>query len=258
MRWLGGVAVVLGVVSGAATPGCDEGSESRDATRRPSASTTRAAVPPGGGVVRGVVSFKGAAPEGQAVPAGKCHASSAAIVVAPVTVSRDGRLKDVVVYVKDAAPVPADVPVPGPAVLDQVNCQYVPHVLGVRAGQVLKVKSSDETLHNVHTLAVDNAAVNFGMTGAGQSRDLTFQAPERVAVKCDVHPWMSAHVYVFDHPYFAVTAADGSYEITGLPPGAHTLVFSHPFLGDRERGVTVPGAGTTPAEADLTFERQQQ
>ena len=167
------------------------------------------------------------------------------------TVSPDGRLKDVVVSVKDAAA--ADGPSAAPAVLDQVNCQYLPHVLAGRTGQAVKVKSSDPTLHSVHVLAVDNAGANFGMTGAGQSRDLTFGVPERVRVKCDVHPWMSAHVYVFDHPYFAVTADDGSYEIKGLRPGEHTLVFSHPFLGDREQAVTV--GDESPSVVDARFEK---
>jgi plastocyanin len=234
--------------------GCDDGATSRDATRRRTAATTQAAAATGNGIVRGIVSFKGTAPEGEEIAAGKCHASSPATTASPVVVSAAGRLKDVVVYVKDAAP--ADVPMPGPAVLDQVNCRYVPNVLAVRTGQVVRVTSSDPTLHNVHVLALDNPGVNFGMTGAGQSRDLTFGVPERVRFKCDVHPWMSAHVYVFDHPAFAVTADDGNYEIKGLPPGEHTLVFSHPFLGDREREVKVSDG--TPAEADVVFEKGEK
>jgi plastocyanin len=242
------VVVAVGLIG---TCGCDD---SRDATRRRSAATPRATVAPGNGMVRGVVSFKGTVPEGEEVAGAKCHAAAGPITVSPVTVSPAGRLKDVVVYVKDAAPTAG--PPPAAAVLDQVNCRYVPHVLAVRTGQVVTVRSSDPTLHNVHVLAVDNPGVNFGMTGAGQSRELTFAAPERVRFKCDVHPWMSAHVYVFDHPYFAVTADDGGYEIKGLAPGGHALVFSHPFLGDREQTVTVNGESPgTPAVVDACFEK---
>ena len=243
------LAALAAAWAAAHSGGCDD---SGGDPARPRPAATRAALPPGPGVVRGVVSFSGTPPEGDEVPAGKCHSSSAPVTASPVTVSEAGRLKDVVVYVKDAAP--ADAETPGPAVLDQVNCQYVPHVVAVRVGQVLKVKSSDPTLHNVHTLSLDNPAVNFGMTGAGQSKDLTFGAAERFRVKCDVHPWMTAHVYVFEHPYFAVTAADGAFEVRGLRPGDHTLVFSHPFLGDRERNVTV-GEGPATAEADVVFEK---
>jgi plastocyanin len=197
------------------------------------------------------VTFKGVAPKPEAVPGPKCHGGAAATSNAPVVVSGANGLKDVMVYVKDAGPAGSGTT--APAVLDQVNCQYVPHVIGVRTGQVLRVTSSDATLHNVHAVCVDNPEVNFGMTGAGQARDLTFAAPERFAVKCDVHPWMRAHVYVLDHPWFAVTDADGRFEIGRLPPGEHTLVFSHPFLGDRERPVVAREAG--PVEADVVFEK---
>jgi plastocyanin len=206
--------------------------------------------PAGTGVIHGVVTFNGTPPEGEDVEGSRCHPGAETIHVAPVVVGDAGRLKDVMVYVKDPSTVPAGVPAT-PVVLDQLNCQYVPHVLGLRVGQVLRVKSSDPTMHNVHTLSAKNAGVNFGMTRAGESRDLTFAVPERFAVKCDVHPWMTAHVHVLDHPFFAVTGPDGRFEITGLPPGEHEVVFSHPFLGKRERKVTV-GDGVT---VNVTFER---
>ena len=244
MRWAG-LSCALALL------GCDNCGPVTDSPPK-----VPATAPSGNGVVRGTVTFKGTAPEGEEIPAARCHAAAAATKVSPVVVSGvsgAGGLKDVMVYVKGlktAAETTA------PAVLDQVNCQYVPHVLGVRVGQVLRVTSSDETLHNVHMLAVDNPAVNFGMTSSGQGRDLTFAKPERFTVKCDVHPWMSAQVYVFDHPYFAATDGDGRYEIRGLPPGEQTLVFSHPFLGDRERRVNVTDG--QPAEANVTFEKARQ
>jgi plastocyanin len=253
-RW----CAALFVVAVSQSTGCDDRADSREATPRRSAVTTTTApataapAPVGNGVARGTVTFRGVAPRPEEIPGAKCHAGAAATSVGPVVVSTGGGLKDVMVYVKDA-PQSATATVSAPAVLDQVNCQYVPHVLGLRTGQVLRVTSSDATLHNVHALCVDNPQVNFGMTGAGQARDLTFAAPERFDVKCDVHPWMRAHVFVFDHPFFAATNGDGAFEITGLPPGEHTLVFSHPFLGDRERKIVA--RDNEPAEADLVFEK---
>ena len=232
--------------------GCGDAAEPAGAAA-PGANRVVTAGPAGAGIVRGTVSFNGNAPEPERVEGSRCHTGAGEIEVAPVVVAENGALKDVMVYVKDPSAVPAEVPAAlDPVVLDQVNCQYVPHVLGVRVGQVLRVKSSDPTVHNVHTLPEKNPGVNFGMTQAGTHRDLTFAVPEQFPVKCDVHPWMTAHVYVMDHPFFAVTGADGSYEITGLPPGEHRLVFSHPFLGERERVVTVEAE---PASVDVTFER---
>jgi plastocyanin len=198
------------------------------------------------------VTFRGAAPEPEEVDGARCHPGCGTIRVAPVDVGVDGALRDVMVYVKDPPAAPALTAGEPAAVLDQVNCQYAPRVLGVRVGQVLKVTSSDPTLHNVHTLSGRNPGLNFGMTRPGDAREVTFAQPEQFAVRCDVHPWMTATVYVLDHPFFAVTRADGTFEIPGLPPGEHEVVFSHPFLGERTRKVTV-GAGVVTA--DVTFEK---
>ena len=206
----------------------------------------------GTGVIRGRVSFRGTPPPGEEVDGSRCHSGAATIRVSAVTVGAGGALKDVMVYVKNPSAAPLAISNEA-AVLDQVDCRYEPHVLGVRAGQVLRVKSSDPATHNVHTLSEKNRGVNFGMTKAGESRDLMFKVPEQFAVKCDVHPWMTAHVYVFDHPFFAATGGDGGFEITELPAGEAELVFSHPFLGERSRRVKV---GREAVTVDVTFERQ--
>ena len=210
--------------------------------------------PAGTGIVRGAVSFKGTPPEGEEIDGARCHPGAGTIRVSPVEVAPGGALKDVMVYVKNPSAVSATDAGAAAPVLDQVNCQYSPRVLGVRVGQVLKVKSSDPTMHNVHTLSDRNPRLNFGMTGAGQSRDVKFERAEQFSVRCDVHPWMNASVYVLDHPFFAVTGDDGRFEITGLPPGEHEVVFSHPFLGERARKVEVANAA---ASVDVTFERGQ-
>ena len=86
-------------------------------------------------------------------------------------------------------------------------------------GQPLDIVSSDATLHNVHAAAKANTAFNLGMPAPGTRYTRTFDRPEIVPFKCDVHPWMRAWVAVVPHPFFAVTGADGRYEIRGLPAG---------------------------------------
>lgn len=252
-RWylpLAGFAWTLWCVAGC--DGTDGGGQDGPATRR--VVTTG---PAGTGVVRGTVLFNGTPPPGEEVDGSRCHTGARAIRVTPVEVGPGGALEDVMVYLKDPPAAPAGGS-ERPAVLDQVNCQYKPRVLGIRVGQVLRVTSSDATLHNVHTLSERNPRLNFGMTGAGQSRDVTFERPEQFAVRCDVHPWMSAALYVLDHPFFAVTGGDGRFEITGLPPGEHEVVFSHPFLGERVRKVTVGDGEGAVAKVDVTYERSEK
>jgi hypothetical protein len=108
---------------------------------------------------------------------------------------------------------------------------YVPHAIAVMAGQDMRIRSSDNVMHNVHLLPFSNREKNFGMPGPGEVSQV-FNAPEIFRVKCDIHPWMNAWVGVFDHPCFAVTGATGEYEITGIPPGKYTLKAWHEKYGD--------------------------
>jgi hypothetical protein len=60
-----------------------------------------------------------------------------------------------------------------------------------------------------------------------------------VPFKCDVHKWMHAFVGVLDHPYYAVTGADGAFDLTGLPPGTYTIEAWHETLGAQTQTVTI-------------------
>lgn len=43
----------------------------------------------------------------------------------------------------------------------------------------------------------------------------------------NIHAWVEARVWAFDHPYFAVTDADGGFEIASVPAGTWRLVVWH-------------------------------
>ena len=110
-------------------------------------------------------------------------------------------------------------------VLDQNGCVYTPHVLGVMKGQEVLIKNSDATLHNIHGLPKVNKEFNFAMPKVLKEKKMTLAKSENAfKVKCDVHPWMSAYVQVFDHPYFAVTSEDGSFKIDNVPAGTYEVV----------------------------------
>ncbi len=116
-------------------------------------------------------------------------------------------------------PVPEE-----PAVLNQKGCIYDPHVWGVRAGQVVEIRNGDKTLHNVHALPEKNRQFNMAMPRIVKRKNHTFdQAEDLFKIKCDVHPWMSTWVGVFDHPFFSVTDDQGNFAIPDLPPGKYTL-----------------------------------
>jgi len=155
-------------------------------------------------------------------------------------VGADKGLANVFVYIKQgAAPAPATA---GEPLLDQLNCQYEPYVMGMVTGQKLKIRNSDPLLHNVHATPKVNKEFNFAQVTKGQINEKVFDKPEvLVRMKCDVHPWMFAYIGVVDHPYFAVTDKDGSFKISNLPAGKYTIEAMHLKAGAKQQEITVTG-----------------
>jgi plastocyanin len=211
-----------------ASNGCDD----RNANESPPAPARVV----GKGVIHGRVTFRGTAPVMKEIDTNICHPGAPKLTEETVLVGAGGGLKNVFVHLEGA---PKSAGPDEPAMLDQVHCRYVPHVLGVTVGQKLVVKSSDPTMHNVHLIAEKNAAANFGMTAAGLEKTLTFTHSETIRVKCDVHPWMTAYVIVCENPFFALSNDDGKFEIKDLPPGEYKLVAWHELYGKLEQAVSV-------------------
>jgi plastocyanin len=196
----------------------------------------------GNGVITGKVIFTGKPPRRETIDNGKCCEGAPRTLLDETVVTSDkGELANVVVYLSDiSASEGSQQP---PAVLDQKSCQYVPHVLAMQVGQTLTVTTSDPTPHNVHYTSSSNASANYGTTVPGDRRDVTFQASEFIPFRCDVHPWMKAHVAVMDNPFFAVTKEDGSFRIGKIPTGKYTLKAWHERFGELEQPITVTDAG---------------
>ena len=138
-----------------------------------------------------------------------------------------------------------------PPTLDQRGCQFTPHVLLARTGDAVHVLNNDPLTHNVHTASFDNRPVNRAQPQSLREIEMTFQTPEKVRVKCDIHAWMSAWVIVIDHPYHAITSETGSFVIENVPPGTYTLEIWHETLGVSTQPVTVTASQTTTVSVEL-------
>jgi len=134
--------------------------------------------------------------------------------------------------------------------------RFWPHVVGVRAGQDLRIVNQEDHFHDVHALPFDNPEFNLGLPTRGLDTVRRFQKPERmIAIKDDVHPWMRVWVGVVEHPFFAVTGADGAYEFRGLPPGRYTIQVWHERYAGVSREIEVREGALLREDFDLDQDR---
>ena len=208
-----------------------------------------------GASITGTVKFDGELPKFKEIKMDADPLCSAqhkdAVFPQTLLLGEGNTMGNILVQVKNAPQgdykAPAD-----PVVVDQKGCNYEPHVLAVLAGQTIKILNPDGTLHNVHALSKVNGEFNLAMPKFRTEVTKIFDKPESVfAMKCDVHPWMNAWVTVMAHPYFAVTKADGKFEIKDLPDGTYEVEAWHEKLGAKT--VTVKIEGGAAQTADFTF-----
>jgi plastocyanin len=176
-----------------------------------------------------------------------------------VVVDKKGALANVVVFLKDARFAGKPAPVAN-AALDQRLCRYSPHVQAVTVGTPLSLMNNDAILHNVHANAHDaNMTVfNIAMPIKGQKLPVTMRKPGLMKLQCDAgHTWMNGWIYVFEHPYYAVTDDRGAYTIRDVPPGEYTLELWHEPADGQGAGVRttskVKVADGAPTKLDLTM-----
>lgn len=135
-------------------------------------------------------------------------------------------------------------------VLDQKNCEFRPRVLAMMAGEV-DVLNSDGVLHNIHTSSTANEPINKAQPKFKQVMTVTFDKPETIRVRCDVHSSMEGWIVVVPHPYFGVTGRNGETKIENVPPGNHTIEVWHPVLGSQKKEVEVKTGQTTKVTFQL-------
>jgi hypothetical protein len=166
-------------------------------------------------------------------------------------VGEGGGLQNVVVFVRNAPRVhEAAQAVPEvPVVFDQKNCVFLTHVFGCQVGQTVVLKNSDPVSHNTK---VEGRSATNPTIAANTSVNFAFKIEEAAPqpISCSIHPWMRAFALPRDNAYFAVTGADGRFEIANLPAGVELE-----FQAWHERGAGASGglALDTPETKDLKW-----
>ncbi len=156
--------------------------------------------------ISGVVHFDGPVPPAKKIDM-SADSSCKGQNQAETVLVNDGRLANVMVYVKDGLggrsfPAPSD-----KVTIAQEGCRYVPHVAAVMVGQPVEFLDTDDTLHNVHGVPKNNAQWNQSEMPNGGQFERKFTAAEvMIPVKCNQHPWMKMYLNVHEQP---VLCGDG-------------------------------------------------
>ncbi len=193
--------------------------------------------------VRGTVKFEGVLPKSAHInmaadpSCSKLHPGG--VGSDDLVADANGGLENVIVFVSQGLDGRTFQPPAQPVVIEQKGCMYVPHVVAMRANQMLEVVNRDNTVHNIHPMPANNREWNKAQS-PGAPIEETFTREEiAIPVRCNVHPWMRSYIAVFKHPYFAVTGKDGSFDLKDLPPGTYTLEAWHEKLGTATQKVTI-------------------
>jgi hypothetical protein len=101
-------------------------------------------------------------------------------------------------------------------------------VQAVTLGTPLTLMNNDAILHNVHANETGMTVFNVAMPIKGQKLPIPMRKPGLMKLQCDAgHTWMNGWIYVFEHPYFAVTDDKGAFTIKDVPPGEYTVELWH-------------------------------
>ncbi len=207
-----------------------------------------------GGSVKGTINYKGKPVAAKTTTISKDTAvCGSSAKEESIVVSAKGTLANVVVYLSDITK--GEAATAQSPVLDQKGCVYTPHVQATTAGSSLQILNSDGVFHNVHVYndaGKGSTLFNLAMPLKGQKISKKLSKAGILGIKCDAgHTWMQSFIHVFSHPYFAVSKADGTFEIAKIPAGTYTLVAWHETLGELKQKVTITASGTSTLTIDF-------
>ncbi len=207
----------------------------------------------GTATVSGKIAFKGDAPVMAAIDMASDAKCGAENTEETIVVSAGG-LANVIISVSSGLEGYKFADGTGKVMVDQKGCRYIPHVIALQAGQEISIANSDDTVHNVHSYSKRNIAFNQAQPAGTAAIEKKMGRKDKMfPIKCDMHSWMNCHVAVFDHPFFIVSGADGSFTLPKLPAGSYTLTAEHEVLDKQTAEVTVADNGT--ATVNFTFSK---
>jgi hypothetical protein len=159
-------------------------------------------------------------------------------------VDANGGLKNVVVFL-EATQLAVPVDPQKLNIIENTGCRYAPRILAMQKGERLRVRNNDPKLHIPHSYLNEKTVFMLSLPFKNTILDATQKIRDAGILKlvCDTHAWMLGYVYVFDHPFFAVTDDRGAFSIPNVPAGTYTLKAWHEDAGVRSQKIVVSESG---------------
>jgi len=191
-----------------------------------------------GGSISGEVKFSGTPPTPEKIAATKDQevCGKTEKVNESLLVGANKGIQNVVVSITN---IQKGKKMPDATTLDQKDCRYAPHIVLSPAGADLTILNSDGILHNIHSYSTKNPPFNKAQPKFKKEMKEKFAQPENVRLTCDAHGWMAGWVVVQENPYYAVTDANGVFQIADIPPGDYEIKFWHETLGETTQKISV-------------------
>ena len=180
-----------------------------------------------------------------------CAPAAAGTVSASVSDANGAPVADAVIYAVALGPTPAAAP--RPAIMDQVNKEYLPLVVPVQVGAAVTFPNKDNIRHQVYSFSPAKV-FEMKLYAGTPAKPVVFDKPGAVVLGCNIHDWMVGYVYVVDTPYFAKTGKAGSARLNALPAGDYKVRVWHPYMGAEPALLTLKVAEGTTAQASFRLE----
>jgi hypothetical protein len=205
-----------------------------------------------GGTIQGKVTFAGSPPPKRKVIPTKDREACGSTPrdVDQIVLNPDKSVQEAVVYLKKVEKGKAWEKAAKPPAIDNIKCDFNPHVQVIPAGDI-EIVNSDPVLHNTHGFLGKLTVFNVALPNQGQKIAKPLKRPGVVRVECDAHGWMLGWIYVAENPYYAVTGKDGAFAIKDVLPGSYTLVGWQEFTGEVEMPVTVKAKEVVSVPVEL-------
>jgi plastocyanin len=167
---------------------------------------------------------------------------------------KPSEISNVIVFLKD--PPKRAEPPPMHATITQKDEAFVPRVVAITKGSTIDFPNTDPFFHNVFSLS-RSATFDLGRYPKGVSKARAFPNAGLVKVYCHIHSHMTAAIMVFDHSFFRIPAADGTFTLDDVPAGSYEMSAWHERIGESTNTVKVEPGRTARVEFALPMNADQ-